>query len=52
MLLDVILAVGLEHSLAMFQSIAGTWLPLALIFIVTWAIGVVMSTLPWPRASA
>ena len=49
-LLDGILAVGLERSLAMFQSIAGTWLPLALIFVVTWAIGAVMSTLPWPKA--
>jgi hypothetical protein len=52
MLLDlVILAVGLERSFAMFRSIAGTWLPLSLIFGVTWAIGAVMSTLPWPKGS-
>jgi menaquinone-dependent protoporphyrinogen oxidase len=51
MLLDlVVVAVGLERSLAMFRSIAGTWLPLGLVFIVTWVIGGLMSTLPWPKA--
>jgi hypothetical protein len=33
----------------MFASVVGTWLPLALIFAITWVVGFVMSTLPWPR---
>ena len=30
----------------MFASVAGTWLPFGLIFLVTWAIGVTMSMMP------
>ncbi|HEX7840947.1 MAG TPA: hypothetical protein VF469_25900, partial [Kofleriaceae bacterium] len=48
--LDATLVAGLiQHSFAMFASIGGTWLPLALIFLATWATGGIMSTLPWPR---
>jgi hypothetical protein len=35
----------------MFASVAGTWLPLALIFAATWATGAIMSTLPWPKGA-
>jgi hypothetical protein len=38
-----------QRSPAMFTSIAGMWLPLALIFFATWLTGLIMSTLPWPR---
>ncbi len=48
-LLDLLVVAGLlERSLAMFTSVAASWLPLALIFLVTWVTGGIMSTLPWP----
>lgn len=48
--LDAAIVAGLiQHSFAMFASIAGTWLPLALIFGATWATGAIASTLPWPK---
>jgi len=38
--LDLVLVAGvLEHSLAMFTSVLGSWLPFALLFGVTWAAG-------------
>ena len=37
------------HDFAMFMSFAGTWLPFALIFLVTWVTGVAMSMMPVPR---
>jgi len=50
-LLDLVVVAELaQRSLAMFASLAGTWLPLALIFVTTWLTGEVMSTLPWPKA--
>lgn len=49
-MLDLIVVAGaVQHSLAMFASIAGTWLPLALIFLVTWITGEVMSMVPETR---
>lgn len=45
----VIVATLIQRSFAMFASLAGTWLPLALIFVATWATGAIMSTLPWPE---
>jgi hypothetical protein len=46
-LLDLlVVAVLVQHSLRMFASLAGTWLPFALIFLATWATGLVMSVLP------
>ena len=49
MLFDlVVVAGGLQHSLRMFRSVAGTWLPFALIFLASWATGELMSTMPWP----
>lgn len=49
-LLDLVVVGGLvEHSLAMFGSIAGTWLPFALIFLVTWMTGELMSMQPWSK---
>jgi len=44
-----VVAAVIQRSFAMFESIAGTWLPLALIFLVTWAAGAIMATLPWPK---
>jgi hypothetical protein len=39
--LDVfIVAMLIEKSFEMFTSVAGTWLPFALIFLSTWAVGV------------
>ena len=47
-MLDLIVVAGLvQHSLTMFHSIAGTWLPLMLIFLTSWSIGEAMSSLPW-----
>jgi len=49
-LLDLTVIAGLvQHSLAMFASVAGTWLPFLLIFVATWATGEVMSTMPRPK---
>jgi menaquinone-dependent protoporphyrinogen oxidase len=51
--LDLVIVAGLiQHSLAMFGSIAGTWLPFLLIFLTTWMVGEVRSTMPWPKAKA
>jgi menaquinone-dependent protoporphyrinogen oxidase len=44
----VVVAGAVMHSLKMFASVAGTWLPFALIFLATWATGGLMATLPWP----
>jgi menaquinone-dependent protoporphyrinogen oxidase len=53
MLLDLLVVAGLiEHRLSLFASIAGAWLPFALIFLTSWAVGGVMSTLPWPKPEA
>jgi menaquinone-dependent protoporphyrinogen oxidase len=42
-LLDLVVVAGVvQHSLAIFMSLAGTWLPLGLIFIATWITGEVM----------
>lgn len=49
-LLDLLVVAGvLMRSLEMFQSISGTWLPFALIFLSSWATGAMISTLPWPE---
>jgi len=51
--LDLVVVAGLiQRSLAMFRSIIGTWLPLALIFVATLATGELMSTLPWKKPIA
>jgi menaquinone-dependent protoporphyrinogen oxidase len=53
MLLDLIVVAGIaQRSLAMFASVAGTWLPFALIFLATWATGSLMATMPWPTKPA
>jgi hypothetical protein len=45
--LDLIVVAGLvQRSLAMFASVVGTWLPFALIFGVTWAMGVIVNMTP------
>jgi menaquinone-dependent protoporphyrinogen oxidase len=46
-LLDLIVVAGLaQHSLAMFQSMAGTWLPLSLIFLASWLTGAATTSVP------
>lgn len=51
--LDAAIVAGLIlRSFAMFASIGGTWLPLALILGATWATGAIMATLPWPKPAA
>lgn len=48
--LDLVIAAALvQRSFAMFGSVGGFWLPLALIFVVTFAVGSVMAMMP-PRA--
>jgi hypothetical protein len=48
MLLDLIVIAGVvQRSLAMFGSVAATWLPYALVFLATWATGALMATMPW-----
>ena len=45
--LDAVIVAGLAlHSFAMFTSIAGTWLPFALILLATWATGTIMAMIP------
>lgn len=49
-MLDLAVVAGaVQHSLAMFGSFAGVWLPLALIFLATLATGELMSTMPWSK---
>ena len=46
-MLDLFVVAGLiQHSLAMFGSLSGTWLPLSLIFAVTWAVGAIRDMKP------
>lgn len=46
-LLDLVVVAGLvERSFDMFGSVGGTWLPFALIFLVTWAVGNLASAMP------
>ncbi len=50
LLLDAAIVAGLvQRDLAMFTSVTGTWLPLALGFLATWLTGFVFSTKPWPK---
>jgi menaquinone-dependent protoporphyrinogen oxidase len=47
--LDLVIVAGLiQRSVEMFGSIAGTWLPFALIFAATWLTGTMMSMMPLP----
>src|SRR5271169_4084073 len=49
-MLDLVVVAGVvQRSLAMFGSIAGTWLPFALILLVTWATGEMMLMNPMGR---
>ena len=44
-LLDLVVVAGLiQRSPAMFRSIGGTWIPLLLVFLATWATGEIVST--------
>lgn len=44
-----VIAVAVQRSLRMFESIAGTWLPFALIFAAVWITGTVAATVPGPE---
>jgi len=39
----------IEYRAATASMVIGFWIPLALVFVVTWAVGGIRSTLPWPR---
>jgi hypothetical protein len=39
-----VVALVINRSLAMFASVIGTWLPFALIFLSTWAVGIRVRT--------
>jgi hypothetical protein len=41
-----VVAAAVLRSFAMFESVAGTWLPLILIFVTTWAVGEIMAMMP------
>ena len=46
-ILDAVLIAGLAmRSVEMFLSVAGTWLPFALIFLATWATGEIVARIP------
>jgi len=50
-LLDLVVVAGLiQRSLALFGSVAGSWLPLLLIFAATWTTGEIVSMQPWSKA--
>lgn len=42
----LVVANMMQHGFQMFASLLGTWVPFALIFLATWATGMVMSILP------
>jgi hypothetical protein len=48
----VVVAALIQSSFAMFESIAGTWLPPLLILLAVWGTGVVMSMKPMPQRAA
>ena len=51
--LDAVIVAGfVERSVAMFASVAGTWLPLLLIFVAVWSTGAIISMVPPPRRAA
>jgi menaquinone-dependent protoporphyrinogen oxidase len=53
MALDAVVISGVvQHSFAMFASVAGSWLPFALIFAAVWGTGYVMLMRPDARESA
>lgn len=47
-LLDLGVVASVQRSLSMFTSV-GLWIAVALIFLVTWAIGALIATMPWPK---
>jgi len=50
--LDLAVVGGLVmHDTRMFASVAGTWLPLALIFLATWITGSIVAMMPADKAS-
>ena len=49
--LDAVVVAGVVlRSFDMFTSVAGTWLPFALIFLATWATGSILAMMPERRA--
>lgn len=48
-ILDASVAAFSIGSFAGLTDLAGTWLPLALVFLVTWLVGFLISTMPWPK---
>ncbi len=48
-ILDASVAAFWIGSFAGLTDLAGTWLPLALVFLVTWLVGFLISTMPWPK---
>jgi hypothetical protein len=51
-LLDAAVVAGaLQRSAAIFSSLSGFWLPIALIFLATWVTGMITSMLPFPERS-
>ena len=49
-ILDAVIVAGLvQRSFAMFASVAGTWLPFALILLATWATGSILAMVPEKR---
>jgi len=52
-LLDLAIVSGIvQQSLAIFRSVAATWLPFVLLSLATWATGELMSTMPWTPPEA
>lgn len=49
-LLDLAVLAGAQRSLSLFTSVA-LWIAFALIFLVPWTIGALLSTMPWPKPS-
>lgn len=42
-----VVALAVQRSLRLFTSVAGTWLPFALIFFSVWVTGLLMTMMPW-----
>ncbi|MCX5744142.1 MAG: hypothetical protein NT062_16760 [Proteobacteria bacterium] len=43
---------GVQGSLAIAGSVTGFWVPLLIAFAITWVVGLVASTMPWPTRVA
>lgn len=49
--LNLVVALDVLGSFVLWRSMVAHWLPLALAFLVTWTVGGLRATMPWPTAA-